>query len=67
MIWYSHVNNSSLTQRSKEGLLIRGVDESLIFSFELDSNDRIKACEKAVKIIKKVKNNYGKFKHSPKN
>lgn len=52
MIWYCWKNGSHIVGRSIEGLLIRGITESMIFEIEADT--QIEAKQKASVIIKAV-------------
>jgi len=55
MIWYCYKKGSHIVCRSKEGLLIRGIPEQLIF--EVNASNRTEAIEKAAEIINAVKEN----------
>jgi hypothetical protein len=50
MIWYCYKKGSHIVCRSKEGLLIRGIPEHLIF--EVNASNRTEASEKAAEILK---------------
>ena len=51
MIWYCSKIGSHIASRSKEGLLIRGIAECLIF--EVEAQNRTEASNKAHNIISK--------------
>lgn len=49
VIWYCSKIGSHIVSRSKEGLLIRGIAESLIF--EVEAKNRMEASNKAHEVI----------------
>lgn len=49
VIWYCSKKGSHIVSRSKEGLLIRGISECLIF--EVEAKNRMEASNKAHEII----------------
>jgi hypothetical protein len=53
MIWYCYKNGSHIVCRSIEGLLIRGIPETLIF--EVEAETRIDASNKAAEVINAVR------------
>lgn len=59
MIYYCWKNGAHINSPSIEGLLIRGIPESMIFEVEAES--RIEATTKANEIINKVENEYQKL------
>lgn len=52
VIWYCSKKGSHIVSKSKEGLLIRGIAECLIF--EVEAKNRIEASNKAHEIIKSL-------------
>lgn len=50
MIWYCWKNGSHIVCRDIQGLLIRGIPESMIF--EVEAETQIEAKNKAAEIIK---------------
>jgi len=53
MIWYCWKMGSHIVSRSKEGLLIRGIPEEMIF--EVEAEGKPEASFKASEIIKAAK------------
>jgi hypothetical protein len=56
--WYCWKGGGYIVSRDVEGLLIRGIPESMIF--EVKAESKIKAIIKANKIIKQVDEDYCK-------
>lgn len=56
MIWNCYKNGSHIACRDFQGLLIRGIPESMIF--EVEAETQIEAKNKAAEIIKQVKKRY---------